>query len=445
MAPSVAVRGSFVLESDKYLSIRCKREYNAAMEVFAMECIQLITFTGLNVVENKKDTNIIISTLKRPKSFDMFDINIIDLNDDHLWEYDAPNTNSINKIKDFISIKNIIDNCKKAKIVILLPQNKNFKYYEAGRGSYHYKIELKDMLDNLKEIISNVYNINKINLRYEPIEVSFENEKIYGEFCFSDIISCEKFGEILLRSDKSDKPVAISIDRVVLTTLHLDNVRKITKFLKKINLLSEESELPEWFKEIQMFDDNKQHNVIDEANAIINEQNKIIDEARKVLEKNNSYKSILYTNGDELVKTVFEILYEMIGCNLSEFEDIKNEDYAFSIDGLTFIGEIKGISSNIKGQNLSQLENHFMSFMDRHPEVESDKIKRALIINHQRLKALSERDPIDEKQIEQAKRYGSLIIETYTLLRMFEKFKNGELSREECIDKLANNTGLLEI
>lgn len=416
------------------------------MEVFAMKFIQLITFTGLNLVENKKDTNIKISTLKKPKSFDMFDINIIDLNDDHLWEYDASNTNSINKIKDFISIKNIIDNCKKAKIVIILPQNKNFKYYATGRGSYHYKIELKDMLDDLKGIISNVYNIDKINLRYEPIEVSFENEKIYGEFCFSDMISCEELGEkILIRSDKSDKPVALSIDGVILTTLHLDNVRKITKFLKKINLLSEEYQLPEWFKEIQMFDDNKQHDVIDEANAIINEQNKIIDEARKVLEKNSSYKSILYTNGDELVKTVFEILYEMIGCDLSEFEDIKNEDYAFSINGLTFIGEIKGISSNVKGQNLSQLENHFMSFMDRHPEAEAGKIKRALIINHQRLRALSERDPIDQKQINQAKQYGSLIIETYTLLRMFEKFKSGELSREECIDKLANNTGLLEI
>jgi len=40
------------------------------------------------------------------------------------------------------------------------------------------------------------------------------------------------------------------------------------------------------------------------------------------LDKNNEYKSILYTQGDELVKVVFEIIEQMFGCDLSNFEEI---------------------------------------------------------------------------------------------------------------------------
>ena len=49
---------------------------------------------------------------------------------------------------------------------------------------------------------------------------------------------------------------------------------------------------------------------------------------------------------------------------------------------------------------------------------------------------MSERDPVDKKQIELAERNGSLIIETYTLLKMFEKYQIQELTREQCFDLL---------
>lgn len=44
-----------------------------------------------------------------------------------------------------------------------------------------------------------------------------------------------------------------------------------------------------------------------------------------------------------------------------------------------------------------------------------------------------------------AKRNNSLIIETITLLKMFEKYLNETLTREKCIEILTTNTGLLTI
>ena len=66
-------------------------------------------------------------------------------------------------------------------------------------------------------------------------------------------------------------------------------------------------------------------------------------------------KSVLYTNGDELVQVVFEILEELLGCDLSQFVDLKKEDFLFTIEDTTFIGEIKGVNSNVKNPNITQL------------------------------------------------------------------------------------------
>ena len=68
-----------------------------------------------------------------------------------------------------------------------------------------------------------------------------------------------------------------------------------------------------------------------------------------------------------------------------------------------------------------------------------------LIIDHQRNKPLSQREEVHNNAIELAIRNKSLIIETITLLRMFEKYLSGELNREKIIDILETNTGLLTV
>ena len=125
--------------------------------------------------------------------------------------------------------------------------------------------------------------------------------------------------------------------------------------------------------------------------------------------------------------------------------DKKIEDIRFEYNNDVFIGEIKGIADNVKSKNLSQLDNHFTAFIDENPNIDEEKIFKLLIINAQRKLPLDKRDPIDDKQIAQAEnKYKSLIIETETLLKLFEKYKNQELNREEIIEKLKTH-GILKL
>lgn len=156
-------------------------------------------------------------------------------------------------------------------------------------------------------------------------------------------------------------------------------------------------------------------------------------------------KSILYTNGDELVDVVFDILEEMIGCDLSEFVDEKKEDFLFTVNNYVFIGEIKGVNHNVKNENISQLELHYQGYIDEHEGVNVNTIKALLIINHQRKKDLKEREKIKDTQVKLAERNGSLIIETYTLLRLLEKYRKKLITRDTIIEMLMNNTGYLDI
>lgn len=156
------------------------------------------------------------------------------------------------------------------------------------------------------------------------------------------------------------------------------------------------------------------------------------------------YKSVLYTSGDELVEVIFEILEKMLGCDLSEFTDKKKEDFKFMINDKVFIGEIKGVTPNVKKANVSQLDVHVQEHLDDNDE-ESKNIIALLIINHQRNKPISAREGVNNEVIKLAERNGSLIVETITLLKLFEQYLLGKKSRDECIDTLANTTGLLEL
>ena len=166
-------------------------------------------------------------------------------------------------------------------------------------------------------------------------------------------------------------------------------------------------------------------------------------EAKYGLDENNKYKSILYTNGDELVNVVFKILENIFNYDLSTFLDEKKEDFIIKLDDITFIGEIKGINTNIKSGNVSQLDVHLHNYLEN-PATETKKVKSLLIINHQRNKPLAERESVHETQIKLAERNGGLIIETSTLLSIFEKFKKGELKTKEIKQMFIKKIGLLE-
>ena len=193
-------------------------------------------------------------------------------------------------------------------------------------------------------------------------------------------------------------------------------------------------------------DDSRQKALIEEMKAHISDAQDKITEANAVLENNQRYKSILYTNGEQLVEIVFEILERLLDCDLSGFKDERNEDFLIRKPDCTYIGEIKGITSNVKNEHISQLDVHYQKYLDKLEEQGTEEdVHQILIINPFRTKPLEQRDPVNEQQIALAKRNGCLIIETETLLRAFEKYLSGNITSEQCISAFSYNTGLLKL
>ena len=213
-------------------------------------------------------------------------------------------------------------------------------------------------------------------------------------------------------------------------------------FLKAIGLIHENVDVPQWMEGIHMFDDIRQIDVIRESREKIQEAQNAIKAAEDIMSQNERYKSILYTSGDKLVEVVLDILGQMLGYDFSVFEDKKKEDFLAEIGDDVFIGEIKCVNHNVKSENVSQLDVHYQSFLEDSGKSENH-VFALLIMNHQKNKDLTKREPVHENQVKLAKRNGSLIIDTFVLLKLFEKYKSEEISREYCMQLLKNNTGIL--
>lgn len=183
-----------------------------------------------------------------------------------------------------------------------------------------------------------------------------------------------------------------------------------------------------------------------EKEVQVDEIKREIERIELSLEKNNSIKSILYTSGDELVEQVFNIFEEMLEIDLSEFEDKNKEDFEFTISGKTFIGEIKGVKSNIKNANVSQLDVHLQEYVDSHENVDIETLFSILVMNYQNNRKPSERDQINSQQISLAQRNKSLIIDSVSLLKLLEKFRRNEISREQVIEKISDKyNGIIQV
>lgn len=400
--------------------------------------IQVLTYKG-----NEKEfqgNEIKVNRIHDAESLDSFDVNIISLQDNNMWESQNTSIKTINSIADLKSLSSMIYNSKQTEIVILLPQNIRYRYNCRSNSRISY-CELKNMIYTFSDILGDIYeSIRHIDIIYENTTTKIEQNKISAAFYFNTIHE----ETVLTKSERSNKPTTIIRNNIILSSLDINNSDEIYAFMRSIGLIHDKIEAPEWMEDVKMFDDNTQLHIIKENNDMIKTAQENISNAMEVIDKNNRYKSILYTTGDKLVEVVFEILQEMLGCDLSEFTDKKKEDFKFTLGDKVFIGEIKGVTPNVKKANVSQLDVHVQEYMDDNDE-QVENIIALLIIDHQRGKAIAEREKVHEEVIKLAERNGSLIVDTMALLRLFEQYTLNEKSREECIELLESNTGLLEI
>lgn len=398
--------------------------------------IQILTFR--ENMGDLKGKNTVINRIHDAQSLDDFEINIINLNDENMWRTRDRKVGWIESINDFKSLSKMINNSKKTEIIILLPQNLTYRYNYSVHEYYSSYMELKDMLRELLHNIGEIYSeLATIKLVYENTTSSIAKEKIKASFFFTT----ENNGLI---TSSSGKNVAYKLGKVYVSTLDLQNYTQIICFLEEIGLIINKTEIPSWMEEVQMFDDIQQLDLIRENKEKIQLAENEINKAKKVMEQNNRYKSILYTTGDELVKVVLEILGQLINYDFSQFEDKKNEDFLAEIGDDVFIGEIKGVNHNVKSENISQLDVHYQGYLEDN-EKEAENVHALLIMNHQKNKPIADREPVHEKQVALAVRNGSLIIDTYMLLKLFEKFKRNEISSEACRNILKSNVGILKL
>ena len=384
------------------------------------------------------------SSLNEPISLDAFDLNIISLQTEALWTNKENDTRSIDSIDDFKSMKELIGSVKKSQVIICFPKNYVYKYaYYSNR--YNHTCQLKDMIPRLSEFLKQLIpSGHPYEIVYENSETICEDTKYSSAFYFNNVLEGSRVLSKCIGGDHCTTYRANS--KLIFTTLDLSKQDvNINDFLKGIGIIEKKSNIPQWINEIKFLDDECQEAIVADANKEIEKQRVKIRTAQEKLTQNLHYKSILFETGEALVSVVFEILEKMLKYDLSDFIDKKDEDFRIIFDDVTFIGEIKGITSNVKNENVSQLDVHCQTYIDGLDENgTSENVKGILIITPLRNRPLSKRDNVHEKQIQLAKRNGSLIITTEILLDLFVAYLENHLSTEKIIELLKNKTGLLQ-
>ncbi len=386
------------------------------------------------------------SRLNEFDSFDDYSINVIDLSNESIWRCNNTTLNTLNCISDLNSLAKEIQLTKKAKIIIVFPQNVNIYYsWYTYSKKYSNSKKVKDVMDFVIRIISNsLIKIDTLNISYSKSKTEIGKFEYKSDFNFN--VEPKK-NMILTYSKSSNKITTIFQNNVFYTTLNIfETVNHFENFLLLVKNDKGIEEQPLWIKDVKFFNDDeliKEKNTnIEEINRI-SEQNKIIDIE---LEKNNVFKSILFSNGDYLVRVVLKIMDDILDYNSSSFKDEKREDFVIKKESITFVGEIKGYNRSAENKDVSQLDNHVQGYIDKLLEEErTENVKGLLIINPQKNINIFDRNEVHSYQIELAKRNGALIIETKTLLKLYENYLLKKIDRKTILEILTNKIGLLVI
>lgn len=392
-----------------------------------------------------------LSHLSSPFALDMYDVNIVDLSSSQIWTNSSLDFNSVDETSDFVSLHSMVQNSKSSAIVFVLPVNHVFQCdYNNYTSTYDNKVFLKDILRNLTANILSVLLPFSIcdALIFENSISSINGTRFWSSFAFLPKWCAAKNKAVLTQADGSQKPTTIGDGRFYVTTLQAtENEQKIYTFLQALKLTKQSSDnYPQWLLDCDILDDKAQKTLIAQSKAQIKEAEQAIAQAEKKRQENLKYKSILVESGDMLVATVSRIFEKILAVDLSAFVDEKKEDFLFSCGDITFIGEIKGVNSNVKSENVSQLERHFHAYQDKlREEGRKETVKKLLIIAPCRNKPLNQREPVHEIQIDLARSYGSLIITTEILLKIFERFCNHEISTADIKTVFSAEVGLLSM
>lgn len=392
--------------------------------------IQIISYSTIFKI-NDPHISCTISTFERPKSFDEFDINVIDLNSPNLWSFSLEDQKCNRAIYCIKTLKEIMENSKKSMSIILMPANTKVLLLRSG-GLTAQTILIKDIIKQINYELCEL-TLSYARLRYEISTTTIDEQDFYSDFVFDDVDY-----ETIKRSNGGKSTIIKYNERLYSTTLLIKNTANDLGILISFILSRfKKSDIPDWFNSLEYFDDA----------ALKNKRSELLDMYRQIknidgqIDKNNRFKSILYSTGDELVGVVKEILVDIFKLTDSHFIDVKKEDFRFEFEDVNFMVEIKGINTNVKNSNIAQCKKHVTDLIAEDDTKSPGNVKGLLIVNPQRDIEPGKREPIHANQISYAKSEGILIITTLELLKLYQTYTKDEVVSNKCFETFKNNVG----
>ncbi len=392
--------------------------------------IQIISYSTIFKI-NDPHISQTISAFDRPRSFDEFDLNIIDLNSPNLWSFNSEYQKCTEAVYHLKTLKEIMRNSKRGIFIIIMPAN--------IKVSVHYSecytnqtVAIKDILKQVNQELSTLV-LSNIKLRYEISTTTIDEQNFYSDFIFDNVD-----GETIKWSNGCKGTIVKHNERLYSTTLLIKNTANdLGILISFIVSRFKKSDVPDWFNSLEYFDDA----------ALKNKRSELLDMYRQIedidrrIDKNNRFKSILYSNGDELIDVVKGILVDIFKLQDDHFIDVKKEDFRFKFRDINFIVEIKGINTNVKNSNIAQCKKHVTDFLIAEDTMSPNNVKGLLIINPQRDIEPRKREPIHADQINYAKSEGILIITTLELLKLYQAYTKDKVVSNVCFEVFKNDVG----
>ena len=77
--------------------------------------------------------------------------------------------------------------------------------------------------------------------------------------------------------------------------------------------------------------------------------------------------------------------------------------------------------------------------------MKTEQIKKILIMNYERTKDIILRDDINQMQIDLAIKNSTLIIDSKTLLIIYERLLQGKITKNKVIDYIKSSSGIVDL
>lgn len=403
-----------------------------------MSTIQYVSLTRKNI------EYIDCYSFRDCRTFDTYPTNIIDLSDPAAWKNSYNNNlDTVDCAEIFVKLNDYIEKTK-SKVVIILPQNEHITL-----GYRDNLVQISRYLKRFNELLSESFTFikqNDIEIENSPSLVQLSNYEVSSDFVFAD----KSKGSVFFKTNGSLRKCALLVrENIAITTMELDSYTDFAHFLGRIpNVLKEPT--PTWAENYYVLNDEYLFKHKTELLLEIKKASDKISKLDKEILDNIEIKSCLWKTGVDLVEAVFPLIEKIYECDLSHFVDEKKADFIFTKNSTTIVGEIKGVKSNVNRTHVAKAEAHKQEYIqeleDSNTPYNEENILCVLIINYELDRPITERNDINPEVIEYAKHQNVLIIDTATLIKLYERKVSGEdPSRliKELIEKMP--TGIYKI